>query len=258
MQVLHVLDNQGGYNDISYIILYRKWENELIVSFSGTENTEQLITEIAESFPVYYDIHPQDNAYVFDYFYAHYLAGFREDFLSTMRKYASTFWGSKIIFTGHSLGGALTVHAAADAILSGILDNRNVYIYTFGQPRVGDHQFYDQFIPKVKGLYRLIHYKDLVAHIPPCIPDFSSGCINDGILPFYPYHVPQEIFYSEDFSSYKVCNGTDGEDPTCSNDSMNISIADHLEYFNINIGSLFIELTSPGPSPLVSSFLKSS
>ena len=28
-------------------------------------------------------------------------------------------------------------------------------------------------------------------------------------------HVTQEVWYNEDSSQYKVCSGTNGEDPTC-------------------------------------------
>lgn len=43
-----------------------------------------------------------------------------------------------IIVTGHSLGGALAVLCSLDLKNS---FNRNIYVYTFGQPRVGNKKF---------------------------------------------------------------------------------------------------------------------
>lgn len=111
-------------------------------------------------------------------------------------------------------------------------------IYTFGQPRVGNTAFTDAFKSKISEWYRLVHNKDLVPHIPPCISDLKHGCIVDGILPFYPHHAPEEIFYNEPMSSYKKCSTANGEDPTCSDADINTSTADHISYFGINIGNL--------------------
>ena len=143
------------------------------------------------------------------------------------------------MFTGHSLGGAMTFHAASDLILSGIIDPLNVQIYTYGQPRVGNHQFTDTISSKVSEWYRVIHNKDIVAHIPPCIPDLHYGCIKDGLLKTYLYHAPQEIFYDETFSMFTECDGQDGEDLTCSNHLVSYSINDHTHYWGHWVGHMW-------------------
>ena len=38
------------------------------------------------------------------------------------------------VFTGHSLGGALAVHAAMDMLLENIRPDDSYKVYTFGQP----------------------------------------------------------------------------------------------------------------------------
>lgn len=136
-------------------------------------------------------------AYVFDYFYKHYLYGFRDDFMDEIQNILNDgkHEGYSVIFTGHSLGGAMTVHAAADFALTGLSDVHATTIYTYGQPRVGNPQFTDPVKSKVVGWYRLVHNRDIVAHIPPCVPDLHSGCLSEGSLPFYPYHAAEEIFY---------------------------------------------------------------
>lgn len=63
----------------------------------------------------------------------------------------------KVIFTGHSLGGAIAVVCAA----------RSKYVadvYTYGQPRVGNKKY----TKNVKSrIYRFTHENDLVPRVPP-------------------------------------------------------------------------------------------
>jgi len=49
--------------------------------------------------------------------------------------------GYLFIFTGHSLGGALTTLACHDAVLSFIIPSTQVWLYTYGSPRVGNPAF---------------------------------------------------------------------------------------------------------------------
>lgn len=252
MEVLHAKDNDLSENGITYAILKRAKSKQIIVSFSGTRDIEQLITEIAEAYWCGYQIHPQiQDAKVFVYFYKHYMDGFRDDFTTNIQKVMKSYTGYDVIFTGHSLGGAMTVHAAGDFILSGWGKNRKTYIYTYGQPRIGNPEFTDSFHSQLAGWYRLVHNKDIVAHIPPCLPGITNDCIHDGHLPFYPYHASEEIYYDEPFEKYIACSLSDGEDPKCSKDHLNDSIPDHLVYFGINIGGL-----SQNEGPVVQQMLK--
>jgi predicted lipase len=46
-----------------------------------------------------------------------------------------------VIFTGHSLGGALAALAAAQTRVEGWRESGQITLYTFGQPRIGDYNF---------------------------------------------------------------------------------------------------------------------
>ncbi|KAL5035325.1 hypothetical protein RTP6_003039 [Batrachochytrium dendrobatidis] len=75
----------------------------------------------------------------------------------------------KVVFTGHSLGGALSTMAALDyydKYGGGAI--RNAYLYTYGSPKVGNKVFADWFssLP-FGGIYRLAHVSDIVPHLPP-------------------------------------------------------------------------------------------
>jgi len=63
----------------------------------------------------------------------------------------------QVIFTGHSLGGALAVVAAARSKYVG-------EVYTYGQPRVGNRKYSKQVKSKV---YRFVNNNDVVPRVPP-------------------------------------------------------------------------------------------
>lgn len=168
---IHSKDNGSTSDPITYAIMVRKSKKQIIVAFSGTAGFTELIDEIEQVLPVSYSLHDSPGAQVFNFFFDHYNNDFRVDFMKNIMIAVKEYSGYSVIFTGHSLGGALTVHACADAILSGAILKNKVYLYTYGQPRVGNQQFNDLFHSKLNGAFRLTHNRDLVPHVPPCIPD---------------------------------------------------------------------------------------
>ena len=132
-------------------------------------------------------------------------------------------------FTGHSLGGALTVLTALDCRLSGIVNQSQ--IYTFGQPRIGNGVFanvVDSFLP---NLYRVVNDVDPVPHVPQCDltnSDRYSVCQNSS--GWNPFHHGKEIWFAcGDYTScvYRECVGKPfGEDISCS---------DHMTVFQGSI-----------------------
>jgi predicted lipase len=73
--------------------------------------------------------------------------------------------------TGHSLGGALAILAAYDLVDQHIATRP--LVYTFGQPRTGNYAFATSVMATVPDVYRLTHYRDIVAHLPPCNTTFD-------------------------------------------------------------------------------------
>lgn len=72
-------------------------------------------------------------------------------------------------------------------------------LYTYGQPRVGNTAFAAYVFSQVADSFRVIHYEDIVPHVPTIAMDYR--------------HHNYEVWYQKDMKSYKVCNA---EDPTCS------------------------------------------
>ena len=75
--------------------------------------------------------------------------------------------------------------------------------YSYGQPRTGNSafaQYAANSLSVATALFRVVHNRDPVAHIPP------MGGANDYL------HAPQEIFYNELMTSFQVCDKVNGED----------------------------------------------
>lgn len=151
--------------------------------------------------------------------------GFPEAFLDMIK--ANPTYTPLLI--GHSLGATAAVLAAKDVNLKyGVTP----VVYTYGQPRVGNYDFSFDFSTRVNNHYRVVHRADMVAHLPrACMVSMqSSKC---------PYHTWDEIWYDNDMNiadgdTYVECNG--GEDSSCSK-WIDLSISDHLSYFQIPIAS---------------------
>jgi triacylglycerol lipase len=91
-----------------------------------------------------------------------------------------------LFFTGHSLGGALAIIAAARA--QSELGMTATAVYTFGSPRTGGSKFKTHYAPLAERTFRLVDGDDIVAHVPPalgglfCHVGRSLVCPSDGIF----------------------------------------------------------------------------
>mgnify|MGYP001997390787 CR=1 FL=1 len=72
--------------------------------------------------------------------------------------------GRRIIFTGHSLGGALATIGALEFAIA--YPDRDVVCVTYGSPRVGSKGFKEQFDRMVDLSYRFVNERDIVPHAP--------------------------------------------------------------------------------------------
>lgn len=93
--------------------------------------------------------------------------------------------------TGHSLGGALALVAAA--FLAGQPAPRIAGVYTFGQPRVGDPDFCARYDAILGGItFRCVNDRDPVPHLPPRelgVP--AAAVVGGGPAPVHYRHAGQ-------------------------------------------------------------------
>lgn len=129
----------------------------------------------------------------------------------------------KIVVAGHSLGGAIATLAMKNLYDEGYALGTS---YTFGQPRPVNQGFVDFWRENLgtDALYRVVHYRDIIVQIP---------------FEFMGYrNFPKEVYYNEDMTSYRLCNGS-GEDKDCSDGhGPDVSITDNLQYFGVNLTEL--------------------
>ncbi|KAJ7383175.1 hypothetical protein OS493_030330 [Desmophyllum pertusum] len=141
----------------------------------------------------------------------------------------------QIWVTGHSLGGAMASLASTWLGYHNIAPRKNIILYTFGMPRVGNYKYALQHDELVKDSWRVVNDDDLVPHFPSVV---SLSVING------PYHHGVEAFYSEEaisvYSTHRECHGKPfNEDVTCSFSEVTRSIDKHKNYFSIPVGTFW-------------------
>lgn len=119
---------------------------------------------------------------------------------------------SPLMLAGHSLGGALALLASLDLLVAGF---HLAKVYTFGQPRVGNHAFAlaarAQLSQSSLPLYRVTRADDPVVYMPERKISFEAF-----------YHAGAEIYYSKAGTDcgadmcYTICDDAVPEDPQCS------------------------------------------
>ena len=85
----------------------------------------------------------------------------------------------QIIFTGHSLGGAIST-LASYYFSKHKLSKNEIILITFGQPRVGNEDFAKDYMSINKNVYRIQRDEDIFSMFPP-IKKFSEKMIIDQI-----------------------------------------------------------------------------
>jgi hypothetical protein len=235
--------------------------NRLVFSFRGSSNTQNWIDnlEVAKVTPSTATISvPSDVSS-----YPEYLNPLASVMKDTVVKVHAGFYsvadelrplilqamtthgeGREVLFTGHSLGGAVAAAAAYmaadpysfshagvhDSLHEVALKTKSVQAITFGQPRIGNAAFSllstaaMHHLPGTSRLIRVVHHRDVVPHVPPRALEYFHGGV--------------EMFYEDEvmtFSSQaRLC--TSPASSTCANnEALPVSVADHLTYYSLKV-----------------------
>ena len=145
-----------------------EFEDKIVIAFRGTFSATDILTDL-NFFKE--RIFLENYLYLSNFLYVH--SGFYNQFNSARGvlnyKIKSCVEKNKpIIFTGHSLGGA--VATIGSLIYSYKFFNYDISCITFGSPRVGCHSFADVFDRKIENSLRFVNDNDPV----PCIPSAIS------------------------------------------------------------------------------------
>ncbi|KAK7201939.1 lipase precursor-like protein [Novymonas esmeraldas] len=222
----------------------------IVTVFRGTENPQNLLADLS-GLQIDYSWTSSCGRWckVHAGFQASYLS-LRGVTRSTVLRLASEYPTYQVVFTGHSLGGAMAVLAAADVQEQlNALDNASlvkpVSLYTFGAPRVGNAAFatwVDGMLAN-SASYRITQGRDPVVRLPAWFFGFI--------------HTTSEVFYPERGSDKMVlCNDSPGrEDPQCSLRMFSVVPEDHIYYFGdvveCNNSGLSANLASMPAAPLL-------
>uniref|UniRef100_A0A0K0F1Q3 Lipase_3 domain-containing protein n=1 Tax=Strongyloides venezuelensis TaxID=75913 RepID=A0A0K0F1Q3_STRVS len=236
-----------GNNPCSFYSVIDDQNKEIFIVFRGTKTNDQLLREGISTLIDGPDFHGLG---VVNFYF---------------NRAHNTLWDSvkkifedpkyndyKVYVTGHSLGGALAALCAVRIRLENYRNSSDIYLYTFGEPRVGSSKFAFNFDELVPNSWRVIHSKDIVPHLPACgksssvnllqkfIRRISEPC--DPNLENEPYHHGTEIWYPEEMGetdTFMECTGTPkNEDFSCSDQfiydlsKLKEYAEDHRHYFN--------------------------
>jgi predicted lipase len=133
--------------------------NAIVLSFRGSSNIQNWIINLSTNMVSY----PKcSNCKVHNGFYTAWNQA-KSTVNSQIQSLLSLHRGVPIYVTGHSLGGALATLSVPD--IKETFGNV-ASLLTFGQPRVGNKEFATYF-GSVIDAHRVVHYADIVPHIPP-------------------------------------------------------------------------------------------
>ncbi|KAJ1818447.1 hypothetical protein LPJ60_004321 [Coemansia sp. RSA 2675] len=132
---------------------------------------------------------------------------------------ARRFPNYKLIFTGHSLGGAETVMCAVDILHRLPELKQRVHIYTYGMPRIGNDAWANSVDKMGLPIYRVVYENDLVPHIPFQWLGYK--------------HFSQEVWIR---NNRTIFCGKGSESPRCSASIAfsDYSVPDHSQYSQAN------------------------
>lgn len=100
---------------------------------------------------------------------------------------------NRISFTGHSLGGGIAMLAATKFLAenSGPTSplRQRTEVYTFGQPKVGNHHFVCKANSLIRRIYRIRNAGDCVWKLPPgmkvcLVCSFFVFLLSNALFPF--------------------------------------------------------------------------
>ncbi|CAD5227423.1 unnamed protein product [Bursaphelenchus xylophilus] len=195
-------------------------DKAVIVSFRGTNNFLQLVTEVGNV--AFFNRHrAPTNGMVAQYFYDVFEQLWYGGIEKLVNKAITSNPEFDVWLTGHSLGGAVASITATKVMVDYKLPTARVKLITFGQPRTGDNVFSKTFPDIVPTSYRVNHKHDVVPHVPP------RGYVG------YNHHFTEVWYPSKmtDGAKFKICEGE--ESPKCSNSVLlPVSVLDHITYYN--------------------------
>ncbi|KAI9123061.1 hypothetical protein K1719_005950 [Acacia pycnantha] len=205
----------------------------IIIAFRGTQESS-IQNWVEDLFWKQLDINypgMSDAMVHLGFYHAYHNTTLRPAILKALERAKRVYGDTKIIVTGHSMGGAMASFCGLDLVVN--QNAKDVQVMTFGQPRVGNAAFASYYSKLVPNTIRVTKGHDMVPHLPPYYYYFPRKTY---------HHFPREVWLhniglgSLVYRIEQICDGT-GEDPSCSRSVSGNSILDHLYYYGVEMGS---------------------
>ncbi|GMT23202.1 hypothetical protein PFISCL1PPCAC_14499, partial [Pristionchus fissidentatus] len=232
-------------------IVSSKNRSETIITFRGTKSTGQLLMEGWDTVGIGLDFYGMGKV---NRYFMKALDRLWSSVIEFLARYE--YRDHSIIFTGHSLGGALAALAAARTVKQGFRPVSAIRLYTFGQPRTGSYEFAMNFDSLKIESFRVVYASDIVPHQPFCKKNMQMPTNKEGSRACRAskdneaYHHGTEIWYPQSMkagSLYLECVGEPhNEDMECSDmisfdtTNMDAYIWDHKHYFDVMVSGFGI------------------
>ncbi|KAJ1740452.1 hypothetical protein LPJ78_000821 [Coemansia sp. RSA 989] len=200
-----------------YIALSHK-DKEIYVVWAGTRRIRSIVVD---SMFVFEDFSPDVPGATVHAGFAESTNAVYPNILKNILAASSSYPDYKVVFVGHSLGGASAVLAALRFAKENELVKDMIRVWTFGEPRVGNRAFAEYYTQLLGNqTYRITYKGDIVPHVPPW-----------QVLGYQ--HHPLEIHIINKEGDFYVCQNTVREDldgayrwPT-----IDTGVSDHIAYF---------------------------
>ncbi|KAI9183723.1 hypothetical protein H9P43_004641 [Blastocladiella emersonii ATCC 22665] len=150
-------------------VAVRAEAKQVVVSFRGSNNIQNWLDNL-ELYRIPYPFPKPASAsdvWVHKGFVDAYNA-VRAQMLASVKSAAAANPDFEVVFTGHSLGGALATMAATDAVNTGTVPASRVQLTSFASPRVGNGG-YSAMVGSTgfAAMHRVTEGNDIVPHVPP-------------------------------------------------------------------------------------------
>lgn len=167
LEPMFIESQDNGFTDTQVSVLHEPSAKQLYIIFRGSDKSIDWIN----NFQLRQQIYPYGDGNSEVKFHQGFMMAYfavRKELLAAMDRIAAEqFEGSRVIVTGHSLGGAVATIAALDLQYNlGGKHNLTFDLYTFGSPRVGNGAMVESFNRRIPQSYRFIYGWDIVTRVP--------------------------------------------------------------------------------------------
>ena len=159
--------SDGGRADVQFYTL--DYETELVFAIRGSQSLSDFMDDAYCWMENFQDV-DVNGVRVHSGFLRQYIS-MRSNMISSVFRMIWKKQNKKIVFTGHSLGGALAT--LCGAAVKNEMPDLHVSVYTFGSPRVGNKLFAKVF-DDVDVSVRCVNGSDIVPTIPYAFPFLSD------------------------------------------------------------------------------------